>query len=398
MARQPIYQNDITVIGYELLYRSGFCESAGHIDSTAAAASLLSAFVEIGLDKLVGSKSAFVNVNSFHLASDIVFALPKDRVVLELLEDTVPDEGVINTLRSLKSSGYRIALDDFGLNGNSEPLLPLADIVKVEILGRSYSDLASLCKMLRCHPVKLLAEKVETYQDFETCKNLGFDFFQGYFFCRPKVVSGKQVPTNKMAALQLLTKIQDPDADLADLARLISGDVALCYKVLRCVNSAAYAIPRRVESIQEALLLLGVSAVRAWASLVLLAGVEEKPSQLMTTAMVRANQCRLLAQAASEPSVDKFFTVGLFSVLDALMDMKMDDILENLPLSDDIKNALSNPSDNSAFAVTLRRVLAYERGEWESVGEESLGATVMTKTYLESVRLAEQLCGSLAAA
>ena len=387
VGRQPIYTQQLDVFAYELLFRSGELQHAGVTDGNQATAQVLvNTFLELGLETLVGSKRAFVNLTRDFLLQDYSLVFPADRVVLEVLEDVEVDDDVLAALRHLSAQGYIIALDDFFYQEHLRPLVELADIIKIDVLASGRTTVAEHVKLLRHYDVQLLAEKVETQEDFTYYKTLGFDYFQGYFFCRPDVVKGQRSPTNRLVILELLAKLQSPETTFHELEELISRDVSLSYKVLRAANTAIYTRARKVESIHQALQLVGLTAMTNIVSLFLLAKIDDKPHELLITAMVRAKMCEQLAKRMQQSNSATSFTVGLLSVLDAFMDRPMPDILPSLPLADEIVGALL--AQEGRLGATLRCVLAYERGDWETVENLGCPRDLLVKTYLEALRWA----------
>jgi c-di-GMP-related signal transduction protein len=391
VGRQPIYNQQMDVFGYELLFRSGDVQYASFSDGNQATAQVLvNTFLEIGLDTLVGSKYAFVNLTRDFLLQDYSSVLPADRVVLEVVEDVLVDPDLIEAVRNLSRQSYTIALDDFIYQEHLRPLVELANIIKLDMLAMDRHTLQEHVTLLRHYGAKLLAEKVETQDDFAYCKALGFDYFQGYFFCRPDVVKGQRSHTNRLEILHLLAQLQNPETTFCALEEIISRDVSLSYKVLRAANAAFYTQSRKVASIQQALRLIGLKFIANMASLFLLANVDDKPHELLIIAMQRAKMCEKLAEALQQGNSATFFTVGLFSVLDAFLDRPMQDLLAALPLSDDIVQALL--SHEGACGAILRCVLAYEQGDWEAVHDLGCTRHVLTNAYLESLAWSTRMC------
>jgi c-di-GMP phosphodiesterase len=394
VGRQPIYTQQLDVFAYELLFRSGEVQHAGVTDGNQATAHVLvNTFLELGLDTLVGSKRAFVNLTRDFLLQDYSLVFPADRVVLEVLEDVAVDADLLEALRNLSAQGYTIALDDFCYQEHLRPLVELADIIKVDVLASGRTTVAEQVELLLQYDVQLLAEKVETQDDFTYYKTLGFEYFQGYFFCRPDVVKGQRSPTNRLVILELLAKLQSPGTTFRDLETLISRDVSLSYKVLRAANASFYTRARKVESIHQALQLVGLTAITNVVSLFLLANIDDKPHELLITAMVRAKMCEQLAQRLQQSNSTTFFTVGLLSVLDAFMDRPMPDILPALPLADEIVGALL--AHEGMLGATLHCVLAYERGDWEAVHDLGCPRDLLVNTYLEALAWATEMHNSL---
>jgi EAL and modified HD-GYP domain-containing signal transduction protein len=384
VGRQPIYRNGLEVFAYELLHRSSDLNEAAFVNGDSATAQvLLNAFLEIGLDRVVGSNLAFVNIPRNFLLSEYCSSLPKDRVVLEILEDSVPDKPLISSVTKLSRSGYQIALDDFIYSEPFRPLLELTNIAKIDIQAQTRVSVAKHIDALRHYDLKILAEKVETHEEFEFCRKLGFDYYQGYFFCKPNVVSGEKIPFNRLAALRLVAKLQDPGATIAEIEQTVGQDLAVSYKLLRYVNSATNAVKRQIESIRHAVTLIGTKRIRNWATLIMFADMDEKPRELMITAIVRARMCEQLGLAMRQQNVEQFFTVGLFSVLDALLDHPMAQALELLPLAEEVHNGILDHA--GLMGSALHCVLAYERSDWNEVVCRNLNHEEIRDAYLNSV-------------
>ena len=384
VGRQPIYGRAVNVFAYELLYRNGDGNLANFVDEDGATTKvMLNTFLEIGLDRIVGEHKAFINVTRNFILEKLYQAIPKERVVLEVLEHIQPDPPIIDALTDLSKQGYMIALDDFVYHEALEPLVAIADIVKVDVLSLPRVTVKEHVRALRRYPVKLLAEKVETHEDFEFCKSLGFDFFQGYFFCEPNVISGRGIPTNRMSMLFLLTKLQNPEIQIPQLEDIIKTDVSLSLKILRYVNSAYFGLLKKVDSIAQAACLVGIDRLRTWATLLAMASIKEKPYELIVTAMVRARMCEQLGLCLRQEAADSFFTVGLFSVLDSMFDSDMSEIVNTLPLSSDIRSALL--PHEGVMGEALNCVIAYERGNWESVRCRNLELSTIREAYLNAL-------------
>ncbi|GIX48625.1 MAG: histidine kinase [Candidatus Tectimicrobiota bacterium] len=388
VGRQPIYDRQLDVFAYELLFRSGEANQARFVDGDLATSQvILNTFLEIGLDTIVGQKRAFINLTRGFLLQDCSHVFPAKRVVLEVLEDVHVDAELLAAVRRLAAAGYTIALDDFVYHERLRPLVELADIVKVDVLALDRETLREHVARLRPYGVRLLAEKVETQDDFAYCKDLGFDYFQGYFFCKPDVVRGQRRPANRLTLLQLLARLQDPEMEFGELEALVSRDVVLSYKLLRVVNAAFYGT-RKVDSLHQALLLLGTRVIASWASMILLAGIDDKPHELMLTALVRAKMCELLALATAQANPATSFTVGLFSALDALLDAPMADILRSLPLTEEVARALL--AHEGLLGQTLRCVLGYERGAWDDMPTLGLPPHRVRDAYLQALHWATE--------
>jgi EAL and modified HD-GYP domain-containing signal transduction protein len=361
VARQPIFDARRQVRGYELLFRSGEDNRALVIDAEAATSGvILTAFTEIGLPRLVGARPAWINISRRFLLEGYALPLPADQVVLEILEDVVPDEEVLRATGQLKRAGYTIALDDFIYDPSFDPLIELADVIKVEALGRSTDELQEVAARIGRFPgTRLLAEKVETHAQLTACRDMGFELFQGYVLCEPQVVRERTLAPANLERLRLISDLLDPALEFEELERIIGRDVALSYKLLRYINSALFGFRRTLASVRDALTMLGIEAIRRWVTLLVLASREDAPSELVVLGVARAQMCEALAPPGTDRGAH--FMTGLFSVLDAIMDAPMDDLLGLLPLEPSIADALRHGAGEKG--AILRGVLAFERGD-----------------------------------
>ncbi len=392
IGRQPIYDQELQVHAYELLYRDSSANAATHTDDDMATAQVVvNAFMDFGLDRIVGDHQAFINMPRSYLVGDLPLPFPPEQVVLEILETTPIDARLIKAVRELAERGFTIALDDFIYHDKLKPLVEIADIIKIDFMQLGPDEIHDHLVILKDHKVKLLAEKLETPSDFKLAADLGFDYFQGFFFCKPNVVESRTITPNRLAILQLLAALQNPDAGIADVEKIISTDVSLSYKVLRYLNSALYSLPRKIESIRHAIVYVGLPTIKNWFSLVALSKIDDKPQELVATALVRARMCELMTP--KEKSAEMFFTVGLLSVLDALLDQPMPQIMRQLPLAVETKTALLNHTGPAGHALAC--VLAYERCEWGKL--EAVSRSVdLTKLFVESVDWANAAVRQLA--
>lgn len=393
IARQPIYNRTQHVYGYELLYRPARDERDAEGDA-ATSQVIINTMTEIGLENLVGTRAAFVNLTRSFVTGRYPLPLPPNRVVIEILEDIEVDEELLTGVQLLVDAGYTIALDDFIYHQSMLPLLELVHIVKIDVQALDEKDLRAHVHALREYPhLKLLAEKVEIPEEYELCRELGFDYFQGYFFSRPKVIRRPRLPANQLALMQLLAEVQRPDTTIPKLEMLISQDVGFSYKLLRYINSAFFAMPKPVESIQRAVVLLGTKVIQKWITLLVLARVEDKPAELMVTAVVRAKMCEILAKALRYEAEDTCFTVGLLSVLEALLDMPMEKVLGMLTLTDEVNRALLRFEGTPGKLLQL--ALHYEYGEWDRLEHPALEEEVILDAYLQAIAWATEASRNL---
>ena len=382
VARQPIFRRTTKVFGYELLFRSGYENFADpNINGEHTTSKVMvNSFLVFGLRKLTEGRRAFINFNDQMLSSLYPALLPREDIVVEILEDVVVTPEIIASCRHLFDLGYMLALDDFIYKPEFDPLLKLVKIVKFDIRAMSMSELADNVEKVKPYKVKLLAEKVETREEFEATREMGFHFFQGYFFCKPEIIVGREIPPSKIQYLQLLHMIQDENYDFQKISNLIAHNVSLSVKLLRYVNSAAIGLRTKVKSLQTAVALIGELNIRRWLSLVMLSLMaEEKPQELIKLSIERASFCAKIGGSMPGKKADTaiFFLVGMFSLLDVLLDQPMEKILKDFNLADDIQDCLLGRSEG-ILAQVLALVKAYERAKWEEVERltERLGVDI----------------------
>lgn len=394
IARQPIFDRDLVVRGYELLYRSAGETSARFDDAVAAtAAVIVGAALDVGATRLSGTLPSFINFPRELLVSPLPPPIEPRRVVIEVLEDVQPDPVLLRSLAELRGAGYRIALDDFQPQQGSEALLAQADIVKLDIQMYTPDRLAALVESLRPARVALIAEKVETREELERCKALGFEGYQGFFLQRPQTFSARRAPTDRLATLRLLMLLHDPEASVEDVEAALARDRGICYRLLRCINSSYYRWPRAIESIRQAIVMLGFDELRAICSAVLLAGFDDRPAYLATQALVRARMCQTLCVSAGLQMRESYFLAGMLSLTDALLGVSLPEALLTLPLTELMRRALLGGEGQLGHALSC--VQRYERGEWAQVRFQALSQPVIAEAYREAVGWAEHLWRAL---
>ncbi|MGA2116982.1 MAG: HDOD domain-containing protein [Bryobacteraceae bacterium] len=399
LARQPIFDRNRLVYGYELLYRSDRAQN--EFDGTESALAtkrvIANTIMSIGLDNILGDKKGFVNFDQRLLSEGIYLSLPRQAAVIEILETVAPTADLIALCRAVRQQGYMIALDDFVSTPQIEPLTDLAQLIKVDIRSTSVPEQERLLHTYKPRGIQLLAEKVETYEEFERVRAAGFDYFQGYFFARPGMIARKEVPASKLTCLLLLSEVQKPEPDVRKLENVIRGDVALTYKLLRYVNSALFARDGQVQSIERALVILGTDNIRRWAGLTTLPRLAvDKPGELATLAIVRARFCESLIKLAGSWLTDEAFLMGMFSLLDALLDQPLDVALRSVGLGPEITRALlGTSSDESTLSRTYHLSRVYERGDWDQVEilAQAYGvqAPAVRDAYVEATSWANQM-------
>jgi EAL and modified HD-GYP domain-containing signal transduction protein len=368
VARQPILDARGEVFGYELLYRGAAAETACTAPGDVASARVLADTVlSLGLNSITDGRPAFLNLTRSLLLSPVIRLLSPAAAVFELHEDIPVDSEVVETCRQLHAAGYTLALDDFVPHSDAEALMPFVRFVKVDVLAIPAAQQQELAQRLRPTGIRLVAEKVETEAMFHATREAGYGLFQGFFFCRPAMRAAAAVPARQLAYLELLSALNAPRLTISDVEHLVRRDVSLCYRVLRCVNSAAFGLRKEVQSIGQALVLLGIGPIRSWASVWCLAGLNTGASaELVTMALVRARACELLGEQLGdgEGAGPELFLIGLCSLLDAMLRRPMPEALRELPLTTQAEQALLG-TPNRARCV-LDAVIAYERGEWDA--------------------------------
>ncbi len=387
IGRQAIYDKQLKVSAYELLSRSNseYNEAfvGEHNANHATTIVVLNALTEIGLQQLVGKHPAFINLTYDFLISEGAIPELQNQLVLEILEDVEVTDELVIAVQKLSDSGYMIALDDFIYHEKMLPLVKIADIIKIDILQLDEQGLRNHIKKLRPFNVRLLAEKVETLEEYKLCKELGFDYFQGYFFCKPNIIEGQRAPANRITIINLLAQLQDPEVQIEKLEELISQDLALSYRLLKYINSAAFSLPRKVDSIHHAIVMLGLNTIRSLANLMLMSKFDDKPPELLVIAIIRARMCEGLALHVDKKMKDAFFTAGLFSMIDALMDSTMENVISQLPLSSDLKEALLE--QKGIIGEALKCCIAFERADWSNVQFQNLEESKIQKAYFDAV-------------
>ena len=389
LARQPIFNWRRVVYGYELLFRSGLDNFFSHTDADAASASTADTMILFGIERLTEGKRAFLNCTREFLIRDYAMLLPKDRVVIEILESVKLDEELIAACRRLKAQGYLLALDDFKDSPEWEPLISVADFIKVDLLATPAEEQARLAKKFASDKLRLVAEKVETHEDFKRTLDLGYSYFQGYFFSRPEILRRHDIPPNKLNYLRLLQAANQSDMDIQSVAERVKAEASISYRLLRYLNSSAFFLASEVHSIPHALSLLGERGIRRWVSLVAVACMaDDKPQELVMLPLIRARFCELLAPRAGLGNVSNdLFLLGLLSAIDAILDMTMADILNELKIRGDIRDALLGMKNGlrDVFDVAL----LYEMARWEELDAAAQHAHIQSddvpEQFMEAV-------------
>jgi EAL and modified HD-GYP domain-containing signal transduction protein len=394
LARQPIFDADLNLFAYELLFRSTSENASGvpMIDGDKATTEVINrTFLELGIEKVLGNKRGFINLTRSFLTGERDLPFDSSQIVLEVLEDIEIDEQILEAINQLKQKGYVIALDDFIYKEELRPAVQAADIIKIDLLALSEQELVEHVTILKKERVKLLAEKVETEQQFELCKKLGFEYFQGYFFCKPTIINDKPLPDNKASALRILSELQDSEISIDSIEALLNQDASLSYKLLRTLNSAAFGLPRKIDSIKQGITMLGLQTIKSWVTIIAFSDIEASTSELLTTALVRAKMAELLAKSF-DCIPETAFLVGLFSPLDAILQKSMAELLDTIPLNDDVKQALLN--GEGKLGNLLNFVIPYQQNEVMCI-PSNVSIEALNKAYLEATEWTDEITSSI---
>jgi len=398
VARQPIFDNRKNVIAYELLYRDGdknfFDLSVA--SNVATSILLMNSYISFGIDNLVGDARAFINFEMNLIKHDIPLLLDRDKIVIELLEDIVPDKAFMDKIKMLKSKGYTIAMDDYVQGYAFDDLVELVDIIKVDFFGNTKEEIQQICMKWKIHGKLLLAEKVETNEVFQWAKRIGFDYYQGYFFSKPTMMKSKKIEDSSFRYFELLEELNQPEPDNKRIAKIIETDATLTYKLLKLVNSR-FGLAANISSVQHALAILGVAAFQKWLSLAVMQNLSaDKPSELLKVSLTRARFMEGIGEHSNlKRHTEELMLIGLLSVIDGMLEQPMEEILNTLPLSQIIKDTLNNKETSLLDAYKM--VLDYERGLFVPAAQYcasiNFACDQMARMYYDAIKWSEELFG-----
>ncbi|MFI3137749.1 MAG: HDOD domain-containing protein [Methylococcaceae bacterium] len=393
IGRQQILDHKLNTYAYELLFRGSDFDIADPANGTQATNQIITdTLLEVGLNNIVGHHKAFINFTTQNILEKTPLHLPKDRIVIEILEDIHIDSRIIDNVREFSKHGYTIALDDFIFSDAWQPLVEIADIIKIDIMANTMSEVKMLIEKLKPFNVKVLAEKVETHAEFLELQKLGCDFFQGFFFSKPNLVEGKRIGVNQLAAIKLLTTINKEDVDFKEITAVISRDVGLSYKLLHYINSSSFGLSREIQSIQHAITCLGLKEVRRWTNIMTLASLSNKPTVILENSLICARMCEQIAVLLHE-NAEQFFMIGILFHIDSLLDMSLQDAIKELPLESTIVNALLYRQ--GIAGETLQCVIDFEK--WQISGEpfKTISKQQIGAIYLEAIGWADGVLNNI---
>ncbi|MFT5875456.1 MAG: c-di-GMP-related signal transduction protein [Clostridium sp.] len=396
LARQPILNKFNKLFGYELLFRDSEKNSYQGKDGDKATIEVIkNSFINIGIEKVTGGKKAFINFTENILKSDIFAVLSPESVVVEILEGIEPTEDILELCKKLKERGYLIALDDFVFSEKYRKLIEIADIIKVDFQITNGIERKEVIERVNSKKIKFIAEKVETIEEFNQAILYGYSYFQGYYFSRPLIVTGKRISENKIIYMKLLQEINSGSFNISIIEDLIKRDVSLSFKLLKLINSANYVFRSEIKSIKQALSLLGEKEIKMWLYLMVFKTLgEDKPEIIIIESLTRAKFAELIAEKV-EIGFNLFnsYLIGMLSMVDLLMDIPLDQILQELLLPIEVKDALNGNNDNK-YRKLLDLIIRYEKGEWDEVIRISkqlkLDEKCLPSVYCEAILYANE--------
>ncbi len=399
VARQPIFDRNRDIYAYELLFRSGETNAFPNIDGETATSSLLSSsFFTVGIEQICGGSLAFVNFPQKLVEQGTAEFFPPEKMAVEILEDTKVTPRIIKKCKELKKLGFKIALDDFIYQEEMGDLLGIVDIVKIDFRLDFPDNLPDVLDKLSSHKVQLLAEKVETYEEFERAKELGFKYFQGYFFSKPEILKNKELVSSQLNMLRLLNSINKEELDFDLLEEIISREISIAYKLLKYINSIRFARRQPISNIRQAIAFLGEREVKLFITLIATTNLScDKPRELANVAIIRARFLQKLGEACGKNSKE-LFLLGLFSLIDAMLDQKMETLVARLPLSQELCTALISRKGELGLFLLLAE--NYEHDDsWEQFctarEELQIDDELIGKVYTEAVGWANDFSACL---
>jgi len=401
VARQPVFTPDKKIFGYELLFRLSLDNVFPNIDGSAATSGVLSnTFFSFGLNDILAGKPGLVNFTRDLLLKQTPLLFPKEHIIIEVLEDVEPEPGIIDALKAFKSQGFRIALDDFVYDRKFKEMIQLCDMIKFDIMATPLDTLGPVLKSLgnELKHITLLCEKVETHQEFEQAKAMGFRLFQGYFFSKPEVLSRKGLAGSQAANLKLLNEVSKQEPALDVIEGMIKNDVAISFKLLTFINSAYFKRPTAVDTIKDAITFMGLQELKKFINVVVVSGMNPgKPNELIRSSVIKARMCEQCAHIIKTRfTPEELFTVGLFSTMDAILDMPMEDILEKIALSEKIKDALLGK--DRIFSQLNDLVTSFEHGQWGhtrfQADKDSRLVQNLPVFYMDALKMADSFLAS----
>ncbi|SLM30543.1 Diguanylate phosphodiesterase metal dependent hydrolase domain protein [Desulfamplus magnetovallimortis] len=395
VGRQPILLKNKKTFAYELLFRNSLENSFPGIDGDIGTSTLLAnTFFSIGIAEITGNKPGFINFTRDLIVNKTPLLFPKENIVIEILENVEPEQSVVNAIHEFRKKGYKVALDDFIFDKKFKPLIKLAHIIKFDLMATPLPTIKGLVKALKSKlNITLLAEKVETYDEFTLAQEMGFTLFQGYFFSKPEVISKTDLSANKMTLLNLISEIGKSDIDFDKLSNIIKGDISISYKLMKFINSPYFRRNNEISTVRDAVSFLGEDTIKQFVRVLAAAGLSDnKPDELMRLSIVRARMCELMGKEIDTPfSSEELFTMGLFSAIDAMLDKEMASVLKDISFSDRIKDGLLGKDKN--FNDLLNTCKCFENGDWGDSDLSNVCETPILENlpdiYIDALKMAD---------
>lgn len=395
VARQPIFDRNKDIVAYELLYRNSLKNFFDPSVSSSKATSILitNSHINIGMDNLVEDKYAFINFDATLINNDIPSLLNKNRVVIEVLENVEPDRAFLSNIIDLKKKGYTLALDDFTLEYPYKNTIPLYDIIKVDFMLSGLDDAAKIIQKYGNGKRRFLAEKIETVKEFKMAMDMGYDYFQGYFFSKPEIIQGKSPTSINMQYIKLKEEMSKDEINFTKITEIIESDIGLSYKLLRLVNS--FALSSEVTSIRHALAILGIKEIEKWINFIMVSDfVSDGADEIVKISIIRSRFAELIAENSSKKEMKYQATlVGLFSMIDVVMGKSLDRIFREIPMNSNVKDAIMGKPTSELYDI-YQIVLAYEKADWGNLDKYtnkiSITPSIIPDLYFESVSWANK--------
>ncbi len=393
VARQPVFNTQKKIFGYELLFRNGFKNAFPDINGDIATSNVLSnTFFSFELKEILGNNPGLVNFTKDLILQKTPLLFPPKHIIIEVLENIEPDKEILEALKEFKKEGFTIALDDFAYHERFRPMMALCKIIKFDLIATPLDSLISIIKDIQKNfQITLLAEKVETYEVFEQAKKMGFHLFQGYFFSKPEILSKKEIAASHIVLLKLINEVGRNDFDFKNIEDIIRKDVSVSFKLLKFINSAYFGRPSSINTIKDAMTYLGVNELRKFIHIIAVSDLgKDKPTELIRASVIRARMCELCGTVLKTHfSTEELFTLGLFSFMDALLDKPMEEILKKTSFSEKIKAALLQK--DKEFTKILNIIMGFEQGNWTNKFFAVMSNTPIEKKlpgfYLDAVKM-----------
>lgn len=397
VARQPIFNKDVNVVGYELLYRDSEKNfyNTSVTSNVATAILLMNSYFHFGIDNLIGDKTAFINFDAHLIKAEIPQLLSTKNVVIEILEEIQPDADIMEKFRKLRRDGYTIAIDDYIVDYPHQEVLPFCQIMKIDFRNNTLEGIEKILYKYKKQGKIFLAEKVETKEEYEWARDRGFDYFQGYFFSKPSMLKATELNVSSTQYIRLVEALYEKEPDYKKISKIIEIDVILTYKLLRIVNSN-FSLGTQITSIHHALSILGIDAFTKWLSLAMVQNLgKASNTEVVKTAMIRSKMLERMAERSSilRGREDEISLLGILSVIDVLLQKPMKEVVNELPLSEDVRRTFLR--QESIYLYPYELCLAYERGDFGHADKFTdimdVHIREMAEDYIEAVKWSDEL-------